>query len=347
MPSDLVSLIIPCRNEEKTISLLLEALAGQTYPTSRMEILVIDGLSADRTLARVSDVAAAHPNLNVRVIENPRRIIPAALNLGITQAKGEYIIRMDAHAIPAPDYVSRCVELLSAGVADNVGGRWVIVPGADTPPARAIALAVSHPFGAGDALYRYARHAAYVDTVPFGAFRRDLFDRVGLYDERLLTNEDYDLNYRIRQAGGRIYFSPDVTSTYYARSSLIGLARQYLRYGWWKARMLRKYPASIRWRQLAPPLFVAGLIGLGCGALISPLAALIEAGLALCYTASNGLASGAIAWRQRIGWRTAVALPLAFATIHLCWGFGFWAGLPSALFAGKILTERDPGQTAM
>jgi succinoglycan biosynthesis protein ExoA len=341
--SPLVSIIIPCRNEEKTIGLLLEALAGQTYPSSRLEILVVDGLSADGAVARVQDFAARHPDLSVRVIENPRQVIPAALNLGITQAKGEYIIRMDAHAIPAQDYISHCLELLSTQMADNVGGRWVIVPGADTPLAQAIALAVSHPFGAGDALYRYGRHAAYVDTVPFGAFRRSLFDRVGLYDEGLLTNEDYDLNYRIRQNGGRIYFSPDIVTAYYARNSLLTLARQYFRYGWWKVRMLYKYPASIRWRQLVPPLFVAGLIGLGCGALIYPPAALMGGGLALCYVLSNGLVSSMITRRQRIGWRTAMALPLAFATIHLCWGLGFWASLPSTLFAGKIAPEDEWG----
>jgi succinoglycan biosynthesis protein ExoA len=298
---------------------------------SQLEVLVVDGMSTDRTLAQVSDFIASWPDLKVRVIENPRRIIPVALNLGISQAQGDYIVRMDAHAIPARDYISRCIELLKAKVADNVGGRWIIAPGANTPLAQAIVLGVSHPFGAGDALYRYAQYAAYVDTVPFGAFRRDLFDWVGLYDEKLLTNEDYDLNYRIRQAGGRVYFSPDITSIYYARSSLPALARQYFRYGWWKVKMLSKYPTSIRWRQLVSPLFVAALAGLGCGGLISPLLARLWGGLIICYLLLSGLIAISIARRQK-DWRAGVRLPSVFATIHLSWGIGFWASALNTLF---------------
>lgn len=342
MPTDSrVSIVIPCYNEERTVGLTLEALAQQTYPASRLEILVVDGMSADHTAASVDDFAARHPDLDVRVIPNPRRAIPVALNLGIAQATGDYVLRMDAHAIPAPDYVSRCIELLSANVADNVGGRWVIVPNADTPLARAIASAVGHPFGAGDALYRYTHRAAYVDTVPFGAFRRDLFNKVGLYDEGLLTNEDYDLNYRIRKAGGRVYLSPDIVSTYHARSTLHELARQYLRYGWWKMRMLRKHPTSIRWRQLVPPLFVAALAGLGCSALISPWAALGAGALIAIYLLASSLASISIVRQRKSSWQIGVQFPLVFAIIHLCWGIGFWASVPGALFANKTSPQGD------
>jgi glycosyltransferase involved in cell wall biosynthesis len=323
----LVSIIVPCFNEEETISLTLEAFAGQTYTLTQIEVLVVDGMSTDHTLAKVNDFCVHQPDLNVRVIQNPRRLIPTALNLGIAQARGDYIIRMDAHAVPARDYVARCVELLRHGVADNVGGRWIIVPGADTSLARAIALAVGHPFGAGDALYRYAQQAAYTDTVPFGAFRREVFGRVGNYDEQLSTNEDYELNYRIRQAGGRVYFSPDIMSKYYARSSLRALARQYFRYGWWKVRMLRRHPSSIRLRQLVPPLFVTGVIGFGVGGLFLPFFALSWMMLVICYLTLNSLVALSIAWRHR-SWRVGLWLPWVFATIHLSWGSGFCASLP-------------------
>jgi glycosyltransferase involved in cell wall biosynthesis len=335
----LVSVIIPCYNEEDTIVQVLQALADQTYPLSHLEVLVVDGLSTDRTLARIDRFAAARPDLPLRVIANPHRIIPAAMNLGIAQARGSYLLRMDAHALPARDYVARCVELLQAGVADNVGGRWMIVAGAHTPLAQAIALAVGHPFGSGDALYRYSQRAAYVDTVPFGAFSRELFERVGGYDEALLINEDYDLNYRIRRAGGRIYFSPQITATYYARSSLSALARQYFRYGWWKVRMLYKHPASVRWRQLVPAAFVAGLLGLGLLGLAAPRLAYAWLGLVGGYGLVNGGLAVSSARRQGVCGRVAWRLPIVFAVIHLSWGSGFWASLPGALFARQPARE--------
>lgn len=327
----LVSVVIPCYNEEEAIGQVLEALADQSYPLSRLEVLVVDGMSTDATRMQIAGFRARRPDLSVRVIDNPRRAIPTAMNLGIAQARGEYVVRMDAHARPSPDYVARCVALLQAGAGDNVGGRWLIEPGADTHLAKAIALAVSHPFGIGDALYRYAQRAAYVDTVPFGAFRRDLFERVGVYDEQLLSNEDYDLNYRIRKAGGRIFFSPDIHCTYYARRTLGALARQYFRYGWWKVRMLRKYPAAIRWRQLVPPAFVAGLLGLGVLAGLVPGMGWAWLALVAVYLLISGSVALRLARRRGAGWRVAAWLLAAFATIHLSWGIGFWASLPGAL----------------
>lgn len=327
----LVSVVIPCYNEEETIGQVLEALADQSYPLSCLEVLVVDGMSTDATRAQIAGFSVRRPELPVRVIDNPRRAIPTAMNLGIAQARGEYVMRMDAHAQPNRDYVARCVALLQAGAGDNVGGRWLIVPGAETSQARAIALAVSHPFGIGDARYRYGERAAYVDTVPFGAFRRDLFERVGSYDEQLLSNEDYDLNYRIRQAGGRIFFSPDIRCFYRARRTLAALARQYFRYGWWKVRMLRKYPAAIRWRQLAAPAFVAGLSGLGLLALLIPGIGWAWLALVAVYLLSGGILAVRLARRQGAGWRVAGWLLLAFATLHLSWGAGFWASLPGAL----------------
>jgi len=329
----LVSVIVPCYNEEDTIDQVLQALAEQTYPHHRLEVWVVDGMSTDGTLDRIDRFTAARPDLRLRVIANPRRIIPAAMNLGIAQAGGKYLLRMDAHAVPARDYVARCVELLDSRVADNVGGRWIIVPGANTPLARAIALAAGHPFGSGDARYRYSQRGGYVDTVPFGAFCRDLFERVGGYDEALLSNEDYDLNYRIRRAGGRIYFSPQITATYVARSTLSALARQYFRYGWWKVRMLYKHPAAVRWRQLVPAAFVAGLVWLGLVGLAFPGLAAAWLGLVGSYVLVSGGVAVSMMRRHPVEWRVALCLPLVFAVIHLCWGIGYWAGLPGAVWA--------------
>ena len=203
-----------------------------------------------------------NPRLVVKLVDNPRRNIPAALNTALAAASGEWIIRLDAHSTPAPDYIERCVTALQRGEGDVVGGVWQIEPGGPGWVARSIALAAAHPFGVGDALYRFTTRAAAVDTVPFGAFSRELFERVGKFDESLLTNEDYELNTRVRQAGGRIWLDPAIRSRYFARASLGALARQYFRYGFWKLRMLRRYPATLRWRQALPPVFVLVLAGL-------------------------------------------------------------------------------------
>jgi len=209
-----VSIVIPCFNEERFIFKVLENLAGQ-YQPGRSEIIVVDGRSTDGTRERVAEFKRAYPNLPVRLVDNPARNIPAGVNLGIEEARGDVIVRMDAHSLPSANYVRRCVEQLGGGAAGEgeeevavVGMPWRIQPGAETRAARAIALAVAHPFGIGDAKYRMPERAGaaaeFVDTVPFGVFRKSLWREVGGFNERLLANEDYDFHYRIRERGGRI-----------------------------------------------------------------------------------------------------------------------------------------------
>jgi len=182
--------------------LLLEAIRRQTYQLNEIEVIIADGMSDDGTRDAIQDYASQHPELSIRLIDNPQRIIPAALNVALKAAKGNVIIRLDAHSAPKPDYVERCLAVLEETDAANVGGVWEIQPGAETWIARAIAAAASHPLGAGDARYRISGHPGPVDTVPFGAFRKDWLERVGPFNEDLLTNEDYEYNARIRKAGG-------------------------------------------------------------------------------------------------------------------------------------------------
>jgi glycosyltransferase involved in cell wall biosynthesis len=328
---NLVSIIIPCYNEEKTIGTVLDALANQSYPLERLEVLVIDGKSADCTCEKVIEFENCHPRLNVHLVQNPRRVIPVALNIGIAKCRGDFILRMDAHAVPAHDYVEKCVALLQADVADNVGGCWHIAISGKSARAQAIARAVGHPFGIGNALYRYAKRAAYVDTVPFGAFKRSTFNKYGLYDESLLVNEDYDLNYRIRRGGGKVYLSPDINSTYHARESLHALAKQYFRYGWWKIKMLRKYPEAIRWRQVVPPAFVAALIGTGFGSFFTPVFTLLCLGLLSSYLLMCLIVTAHVIVRRKCSPLIGVWLPIVFIAIHLTWGSGFWASLLNEL----------------
>jgi hypothetical protein len=228
--------------------------------------------------------------------------------------------------VPASDYVERCVATLERTAAANVGGVWEIHPSADTWIARTIAAAAAHRLGAGDARYRTGGPEGAVDTVPFGAFDREWLERVGPFNENLLTNEDYEYNLRLRQAGGVIWFDPSIRSTYFARGTLRELARQYLRYGYWKGQMLKRHPSSLRWRQALPPLFVLGIALFGALAPFAEWARillLLQLGLYLVTTVGAGLLQ-AVRLRDH---GLALGMPLALWTMHFSWGAAFWAGL--------------------
>lgn len=322
MPEKTVSVIVPCFNEAGTIRLLLDAIGVQTYPCERIEVLIADGRSTDRTREEIQFWSAAHPDLQVRIVDNPDRAIPAALNRAIEAATGEIIVRLDAHCVPNPDYIERCVAGLAAGLGENVGGRWEILPGGKSWAARSIAAAASSPIGVGDAKYRYSENGGIVDTVPFGAYRRETLERLGGYDESLLSNEDYDLNVRIRKSGGKIYFDPAIRSVYFARSSFAALAKQYYRYGYWKVAMLAKEPKSIRWRQLLPPLFVLTFGLLVLASLLSETARSMLLLMCIIYAGALLFVSIRTAGKNDdLG--LILGMPLAVCTMHFCWGFGF------------------------
>jgi GT2 family glycosyltransferase len=215
---------------------------------------------------------------------------------------------------------------LQQGKGDNVGGVWEIRPAGKGWIARSIAAAAAHPFGVGDALYRFTHHAGAVDTVPFGAFRRSLFEQVGHFDESLLTNEDYEFNTRIRQHGGVVWLDPAIRSVYFARSGLGALARQYWRYGFWKLRMLRRYPGTLRWRQALPPLFVLSCLGLALLSSLLITARLMLVIILLLYFSLLVIGSLPVAYRQKDP-RLLIGIPLAIATMHVCWGAGFLRSL--------------------
>jgi glycosyltransferase involved in cell wall biosynthesis len=317
-----VSIIIPCYNEEATIYDTLQAVHAQTYPRAQMEVVIADALSKDRTRERIAEFQQAHPDLPVRVVDNARRIIPAALNRAIEAAQGEIIVRMDAHSKPYPDYVERCVRALEEGRGDNVGGVWEIRAGAPGWMAEGIAVAAAHPLGAGDAAYRLDPEAGPEDTVPFGAFRKSLVERIGKFDESLLTNEDYEFNARIRKAGGVVWLDPQIRSVYYARPTFVHLARQYWRYGFWKWRMLRRYPGSLRWRQALPPIFVASLLLIGGLATYRSVPRHWLATELFIYGLILGLAGLFRAARLK-KFHYIVSMPLALAMMHFAWGGGF------------------------
>ncbi len=316
-----VSIIVPCFNEEKTIQLLLQAIMGQTIKPDKLEVIIADALSTDQTRSKIREYAIKNTRLTIHIIDNIKRTIPAAINLAANTAQGEYLVRLDAHSVPANDYILKSIEILKSGKAQNVGGIWEIYPGSDSCISKAIARATAHPLGAGDAGYRLASKSSFVDTVPFGAFRKDDFIRLGGFDENLLSNEDYEFNTRLRQNGGKVWLDNSIRSKYFARKNLAELGRQYWRYGFWKNRMLRKYPDSLRWRQAIPPLFVSSAIIIGIISIFVPFARIIFAmgvGLYLLALFSSSLIESVI---KKDG--CYLMMGFAFATIHFCWGGGF------------------------
>ena len=327
-----VSVIVPCYNEQSTIRLLLEALNGQTFPRDEMEVIIADGHSTDGTRDAIAAFQRESPGLVVGLVDNTPRSIPSALNRAIEASRGEIIVRLDAHSKPYPDYVEQCVKAHEQGRGDNVGSVWEIRPGAETWIAKSIAVAAAHPLGVGDAWYRHTRHAAQVDTVPFGSFSRALIDQVGFFDESLLTNEDYEFNARVRRAGGRIWLDPSIRSVYFARPTLVELVRQYWRYGFWKWHMLRRYPDTLRWRQALPPLFVLSLVSLLMGSAFLPLLRILLACELVLYFSILFLAGLLAASRERKAFLL-IGLPLAIPLMHVPWGSGLlWSILTSGFY---------------
>ncbi len=319
----LISLIVPCYNEEKTIRILLDAFLAQTYPLAEMEVVIADGLSSDSTRAEIAKFQDECPELAVKVIDNSAQIIPTALNAAIKASQGEIIIRMDAHSAPEKDYVERCVNALNAGLGDNVGGVWDIRPSTEGWVAAAIAVAAAHPLGVGDAAYRHATQAQIVDTVPFGAFRRELIEKIGFFDETLLANEDYEFNARVRQSGGKIWLDPAIRSIYFARPTFGRLAKQYFNYGYWKWKMLRRYPETLRWRQFLPPVFVLSFFALLLLGVFYPFFFWVLA-LELIFYFSILFLAGL---KKKV-----FALPIPVSIMHFSWGSGLlWSALTSLL----------------
>ena len=322
----LVSVIIPCRNEEKTIHLVLEALFEQSFPLQNMEIVIADGLSTDGTRRAIHAFSEAHPALFMRLVDNPKQIIPTGLNTAIKASKGELIVRMDAHSLPNQDYVQRCYNAHQEGKAENVGGVWKISPQNNGWVARSIAAAAANPFAVGDAHYRFTEKAAYVDTVPYGSYKRELFEKIGYFDESLLANEDYEFNTRIRQSGGRIWLDPAIQCTYFARATFAALAKQYWGYGFWKAQMLKRYPETLRWRQALPPAFVLGLVVLALVGFIWPIAWPVFAIIVGLYLAVQLVPAIQISLKAG-DIHLSIGVVIATLIMHFSWGTALIVGL--------------------
>jgi glycosyltransferase involved in cell wall biosynthesis len=326
----MVSLIVPCRNERHHIRDCLESLLGNDYPAARREILVVDGMSDDGTREIVAECAARASTF--RLLDNPRRITSAALNLGIAQARGSVVMLIGAHSVYPRSYIGQLVRELETSGADGTGGVCTTCAGGRDAIAIAIAVALAHPFGVGNSWFRIGtREPRWVDTVPFGCYRRDVFDRAGGFDEELVRNQDDEFNLRLLRRGGRLRLVPSVASRYYARTSLRQLARMFYQYGLYKPLVIRKVGAIMTIRQLVPAALVASLV---IGAVI-PAARVLAGAIALTYAAT--MVTAALGTVRQHGLGSALGLLAVFPVLHFGYGIGFLVGLARLPFRGRPL----------
>lgn len=314
----LVSVVIPMRNEGAQFSECLDAVLAQDYPADRMEVIVVDGESDDESAETIRRYVAG--DARIRVLQNPRRIVPTAMNIAIRAANGSIITRVDGHTRIATDYVSVGVEILQRTGADNVGGPMNPVGGGIFGDA--VATAMTSRFGIG-AYFHFGTEEREADTVYLGMWPRRVFERVGLFDEELVRNQDDEFNYRLRKLGGRILFTPRMRSWYQNRQSLTRLARQFYQYGEWKVRVLQKHPRQMSWRHAVPPAFVATLLAMTA---LAPFTWLGGAGV-LAASGAYLAVIALIAARGAKSWQGWAATAAAFLIIHIAWGSGVLSGL--------------------
>lgn len=317
-----VSIVMPVRNEARSIRRSLGSVLAQDYPLNRLEIVIADGMSTDETRAIVEEMQLEYSTL--RLVDNPERVMPTGANRAIQHARGDIILLLGGHSTIPFNYVSRCVEWLLKLDADCVGGALDTV--GEGYVACTIAMAMSSPFGVGSAGFRTAGdhdQPREVDTVAYGVYRREVFDRIGDFDEDLVRNQDDEFNFRLTQAGGRIWLDPSLRVTYRSRPSLGAFWRQYFQYGCYKVPLIQKRGGIPSWRHVVPGAFVLALIFSFLLALVTrqPWWALTVAGP---YALAN---LGASLWTARRQLKHLPVLPLAFATLHLAYGTGFLWGL--------------------
>ncbi len=322
----MVSIICPTYNEERFIETCIQSVLNQDIPADSWELLLVDGGSTDRTRQLIQPYMDRHANIHL--LDNPHRTAPYAMNIGIRAAKGEYICRMDAHSSFPTNYVSTLMRYLNElPGASNVGAACDTLPANDTTKAKAISIACRHPFGVGNSAFRTAtvKEPIETDTVPFGFWRKTLFDTVGYFNEMLTRNQDDEFNARTIQQGGKIYLVPDLSVTYYARDTISKTAQMFYQYGLFKPLVNKYLKRPATFRQFVPMAFVIGLIvGLPL-AFLHPVMLCIYCACVLSYVLC--LAGMAVYYGNRY-------LPVVFATIHCSYGWGYIAGI------GKILLKR-------
>ena len=340
-----VSVVIPVRNEAAFIGRNLEAVLAQDYPADRLEILVADGRSSDGSREIVTQqserIAREGSGARIVLVDNPQRIMPTGTNEAIRQSTGEVIVLMGGHAQMPSNYLRVCVTTIYAKGADAASGALDSV--GTGLVGEAIAAAMSSPYGIGNSGFRTATAGEpfEVDTIPFGAYRRTVFERIGLFNPHMVRHQDYEFNYRVRMSGGRMLLIPGLRATYHVRSSLGALWRQYWPNGIWKGRFVRRFPQSLKLRHLVPSLFSAALLIAVIGSLFYPPTLVLLFTIVGAYIGFVLVALATFASRGQ--WRILPVLPAVMLCLHLSYGLGVWVGLmmPSVPAAPRF--EPAPG----
>ena len=336
----MVSVICPIYNEEKYITKCIESVLEQDYPTEDLEILFVDGLSTDKTRKIVSDYATRYNQ--IRLLDNPHRIVPYAMNIGIKAAKGDIIIRLDGHVEYPTNYISKCVHyLMTLPNAENVGGVCQTLPCNERNISQAIAIALSTGFGMGNSSFRIgSTEIRKVDTVPFGCFRKSLFERVGYYDYELVRNQDDELNGRIIKNGGTIYLIPEIKTKYFSRDKICKIRRMFYQYGLYKPLVNKKLGSPATARQFVPLLFLLGIVLGGILSAFSIYIMYIYFAVLALYLAI-GLFIGckyAVKYRRPM---LTLLMPYLFANVHLSYGYGYLRGIYKILANKKFNVESN------
>lgn len=335
-----VSVIVPCRNEKSYIENGVRSILTQQPPIGGFEVVIVDGMSNDGTREILTRLIHEDPRL--RLVDNPARTTPFAMNAGIRAAKGQFIAIMGAHTVYSSNYLRTCVELLNEHPEAWCSGGPIQSQG-KSPFGHAVAAAMSHPIGVGNAKHRFRDYEGYAEGACFPMFRREVFDAIGLYDEGLIRNQDDELNLRMTQKGGKVFLSPRAACTYFVRDSPDGLFWQYFQYGYYRVAVLRKHRIPASPRQLAPIIFFPVMVGIFVGSWMLP-AEWLWVGWVLPLLYGAILASGGIGVGVKEGWKTGFLFPLAAFLMHFSYALGFsWALVKGALNAFCIF-ERDPSK---
>jgi glycosyltransferase involved in cell wall biosynthesis len=317
-----VSVIMPVRNEADFIGQAIKSILDGDYPAGKMEVLVVDGDSSDDTRRIVEKLSESDER--IKIFDNPRRIVPTAMNIALKQMRGDVFIRIDGHAKVPADFISKSIQCLNEHPDAWIVGGYIETVATDFV-GKAIAAAMSSPIGAGNARFRLGDYEGWVDTLAFGAHHKWVVDKIGYFDEELVRNQDDEFNMRVILAGGKIWMSKSIRSTYFARSSLGKLWRQYFQYGFWRIRTLQKHKRPGALRQLVPLLFVLSILFFGVTGLFWRLCwYLLETGMIFYVMA---LFVGAFIVGLKSGWRFVPVAPLVFAILHFAYGLGCLWGL--------------------
>lgn len=320
-----VSIIIPCRNEEKFISKCLDSILANNYPEDKIEILIMDGLSTDRTREIINEYIK---NFSfIRLLDNPKKITPTALNIGIKASKYNIIVRMDAHATYTTDYIAKCATNLKKYDADDIGGIWVIVPRKNSIIGRGIAKSMSSFFGTGNAFYKLGSETLRaVDTVPFGCYKKEIFDKIGLFNENLERSQDMEFNLRLQKAGGKIYLFPEIVGYYYVRSDLKSFFWHNIKDGIWAVYPFKFVKLPLKPRHYVPLFFVSTALMLLVLGVFSKVFLNLFLLLMAFYFTVLLLSSLKIAIKEK-DYALLMSLPLAFIVRHFGYGLGSIIGI--------------------